>query len=137
MKEDEIRVLVEYRMEQARFACDDGKYLLEGQRTPQSIINRAYYAMFYAALALLQTRGKIPSKHSGVMELFDLEFVRTGLLPKELSHDFHKAFDLRQVTDYRVRPVATRDQAQALLEKAARFVQAVAQYLSTTPPPTP
>jgi uncharacterized protein (UPF0332 family) len=71
------------------------------------------------------------------MELFDLEFVRTGLLPKELSHDFHKAFDLRQVTDYRVRPVATRDQAQALLEKAARFVQAVAQYLSTTPPPTP
>jgi uncharacterized protein (UPF0332 family) len=32
--------------------------------------------MFYAALALLQKIGKVPSKDKGVISLFDAEFVR-------------------------------------------------------------
>jgi len=63
MKEDEIQILTQYRLEQARTALNDARFLLEGRRSPQSIVNRAYYAMFYAALALLQKIGKIPSKH--------------------------------------------------------------------------
>ena len=63
MKPEETEVLINYRLEQAEAALDDAKYLLEGQRSPQGIINRSYYAMFYAAIALLQKIGKIPSKH--------------------------------------------------------------------------
>ena len=55
--------------------------------------------MFYAALALLQKVGKIPTKHTGVISLFDTEFALKGIIPKELSKDFHKAFELRQVSD--------------------------------------
>jgi uncharacterized protein (UPF0332 family) len=86
-------------LEQAEIALEDGKFLLQGNRSPQSIINRAYYAMFYAALALLQKIGKFP--HTGMISLFDTEFVVRGIFPKELSKDFHKAFELRQVFDYR------------------------------------
>jgi uncharacterized protein (UPF0332 family) len=86
-------------LEQAEIALQDGKFLLQGNRSPQSIINRAYYAMFYAALALLQKIGKFP--HTGMISLFDTEFVVRGIFPKELSKDFHKAFELRQVFDYR------------------------------------
>jgi uncharacterized protein (UPF0332 family) len=50
--------------------------------------------MFYAALALLQKISKAPSKHSGVISLFDKEFVMRGVFEKELSKDFHKAFEL-------------------------------------------
>ena len=100
MKPDDIKILIRYRLEQAQVALDDAKYLLEGGRSSQSIVNRSYYAMFYAALALLQKISKAPSKHSGVISLFDKEFVMKGIFEKELSKDFHKAFELRQTLDY-------------------------------------
>jgi len=82
------------RLQQARTALEDAKFLLEGKRSPQGIVNRAYYAMFYAALALLEMIGKVPSKHAGVISLFDTEFVLKGEFHKDLSRDFHRAFEL-------------------------------------------
>ena len=96
MKPKEIETLIKYRLEQAHAALDDAKYLIDGNRSAQSIVNRSYYAMFYAALALLQNISKAPSKHSGVISLFDTEFVMKGIFSKELSKHFHKAFELRQ-----------------------------------------
>lgn len=129
MKSEETEVLVRYRLEQAQTALDDAGYLLAGERSPQSIINRAYYAMFYAAVALLQKIGKIPSKHAGVISLFDTEFVKQGIFPKELSRDFHKAFELRQASDYRTTKPPQRNQAEHALNGAVDFVQAVKDYL--------
>ncbi|MEW6680404.1 MAG: HEPN domain-containing protein [bacterium] len=65
------------------------------------MVNRAYYAMFYVALALLQKIGKVPVKHTGVISIFDTEFVLKDIFPKELSRAFHKAFELRQTSDYK------------------------------------
>jgi len=96
---EEIADLIRNRMEQAKTALDDAQFLFKGDRSPQSVVNRAYYAMFYAALALLQKVGKIPTKHTGVISLFDTEFALKGIIPKDLSKDFHKAFELRQVSD--------------------------------------
>ena len=79
MRDDDISTLISYRLEQAQTALDDTKFLFDGQRSPQSIVNRAYYAMFYALLALLQKVGKVPSKHSGVVSLFDTEFFLKGI----------------------------------------------------------
>jgi len=129
MKPEETEVLINYRLDQAQTALDDAKYLLEGQRSPQGIINRSYYAMFYAAIALLQKIGKIPSKHAGVISLFDTEFVKKGIFPKELSRDFHRAFELRQVSDYRTTKPLQRDQAEQVWNKAVDLVQAVKDYL--------
>ena len=129
---EESAALVQYRMEQADAALNDAKYLLDGNRSPQSVINRAYYAMFYAALALLQKAGKIPSKHAGVIGLFDTEFVLKGVFPRELSQDLHKAFELRQVSDYRVLQYPSREKAEETWEKATRFVRAVREYLQGT-----
>ena len=122
--------LIKYRLEQAQTALDDAKYLLEGNRSPQSIVNRAFYAMFYAAIALLQKIGKIPSKHSGVISLFDTEFVLKGIFPKELSKDFHKAFELRQVSDYKTIEQISREQAEEILQKAVLFVNSITKYLT-------
>ena len=58
MKAEEIEILVKHRIDQAREALNDAKYLVDGKRSSQSIVNRAYYAMFYAALALLQSISK-------------------------------------------------------------------------------
>lgn len=68
--------------------------------------------MFYAALALLQKIGKVPSKHSGVVSLFDTEFVIKGVFPQGLSRDFHKAFELRQLSDYKIIDPCTKEKAE-------------------------
>jgi uncharacterized protein (UPF0332 family) len=129
VKSKEIEILIKHRLEQAQEALDDAKYLIDGNRSPQSIINRSYYAMFYAALALLQKISKAPSKHSGVISLFDKEFVMRSIFEKELSKDFHKAFELRQSTDYKIiKPIST-DKADEIWQKAVNFVQAVEHYL--------
>jgi uncharacterized protein (UPF0332 family) len=129
VKEEEIASLVRYRLEQAETALEDGKFLLEGGRSTQSIVNRAYYAMFYSALALLQKIGKIPSKHIGVISLFDTEFALKDIFPKELSRDFHKAFELRQVSDYKTFKPISREKAQEALRSAVNFVGTVKEYL--------
>ncbi|OQY30356.1 MAG: hypothetical protein B6244_00415 [Candidatus Cloacimonetes bacterium 4572_55] len=129
MKEDDIRILIQYRMEQADTALADAKFLIDGQRSPQSIVNRSYYAMFYAALALLQCQTKTPSKHTGVISLFDTEFVLKGVFPKELSKNFHKAFELRQKSDYRVMKKISAEQALDTWRKAREFVVALKNHV--------
>ena len=130
MKKEEISRLITYRLEQAQTALDDARFLLDGARSPQGIVNRAYYAMFYTALALMQKIGKVPSKHSGVISLFDTEFVLKGIFPKELSSDFHKAFELRQLSDYKSFKVISKEKAEQTLNNAAHFVEVVKKYLA-------
>ena len=44
--------LFEYRFKQAEETLSDALKMLHGNFNPRSIVNRAYYFMFYAALAL-------------------------------------------------------------------------------------
>lgn len=134
MKEEDVRELIRRRLQQARESLDDAKFLLEGQRSHRSVANRSYYAMFYAALALLQKIGKTPHKHSGVINLFDTEFVLRGIFPKELSKNFHKAFDLRQASDYQTIEPITKEEAEETLSRASGFVNTVKEYLSPSRP---
>jgi uncharacterized protein (UPF0332 family) len=103
--------------------------LLAGKRSSPSIVNRAYYAMFYAALALLQKIGKVPSKHTGVISLFDTEFVVKGIFPKDFSKNFHKAFELRQTIDYKVTGPISQAKVETILTRAGLFVEEVKRYL--------
>jgi hypothetical protein len=128
MKNTETAALVRYRLDQAQAALDDAKFLLDGNRSPHSVVNRAYYAMFYSGLALLQRIGRVPSKHAGVISLFDTEFVRTGVFPRDLSRDFHRMFELRQLSDYRVMEPLSREKAENAWNKAVRFVEAVRKH---------
>jgi uncharacterized protein (UPF0332 family) len=133
VKQDDKTTIISYRIEQAQIALDDATYLNTGGRSPQSIVNRCYYAMFYATLALLQDIGKAPSKHSGIISLFDTEYVMKGIFPRELSKDLHKAFELRQSSDYKVRPAMPEDQVKEEIYKASRFVEAVKSYFQRSP----
>ena len=76
-----------YRLKQAEETLLDAEKMLKGDLTPRSITNRAYYSMFYALLALfIKTDVNIKtSKHSGVITLFDKEFVKTGKIDKYYS----------------------------------------------------
>ena len=135
MKNSDVKQLVRYRLEQAKEAIEDAHVLIDAQRSAISIVNRAYYAMFYAVLALLQTIGKVPHKHAGAIALFDSEFVKEGPFSKEMSEDLHLAFQLRQASDYQVAPRIDREEAAQVLEKATNFVSTIGKHLKFDPLP--
>jgi len=98
MKE-EIRSLVNYRLERARESIEEAKILMERGHI-NTFINRLYYACFYAVSASLLTKGLSSAKHSGVRSLFHQNFVKTGILNIESGQFFDKLFDNRQKADY-------------------------------------
>ena len=95
--------LARYRLKQAEESIDEAAFLLQGEKSARSVINRAYYGMFYAVLALLIFEPYASSKHSGILGYFNKRFVKPGIFPEELGRIINKAFDLRQRGDYRDR----------------------------------
>ena len=126
---ENTQILVNYRLEQADESLEAAKVLLEKDLLRPSV-NRSYYAMFYAVLALLAVKRKETSKHSGAISIFDKEFVKEGVFPKEFSRWIHGAFDLRQRSDYATWHQITRDDAQETYRDACVFVKGVKENLT-------
>ena len=128
MKPEQTDKLIHYRLEQARETLREAE-ILDREASWRGVINRSYYAMFYAVLALAVKYQESPSKHSGVIAFFDRQFIKTGLFPKDLSRKLHIAFDQRQVFDYGEINLAGKDSAQEALADAREFIDAIEQYL--------
>lgn len=137
MKPEQLAELVRYRLNQAYETLHEAEILL-AESALRGAINRAYYAMFYALLALLATKQLGTSKHSGAVSLFDREYVKTGQFPRELSRSLRLAFNLRQTQDYKEMTEVDEPTAASTVADANTFVEAIKTYLQThgylTPP---
>ena len=125
---DDIGTLVKARLRQAQNALDAGQILLS-QGLYSDSINRAYYAMFYAVLALLVTRQLGTSKYKGAISLFDREFVKTGIFSKEMSMWLHHTFEQRLEADYADLIEPSLEDASECSIQAESFVRQVKEYL--------
>lgn len=94
-----------------------------------SAINRAYYAIFYAANALLATKGLSRSKHSGVIAAFRQHFVKPGLIEDEYSDTYGRVMANRHVGDYEIQLTVEPNVAQDDLRDARRFAERVKRHL--------
>lgn len=131
MSEDRLdkRALIQYRLDQAREVLKDAHALYDIERTPISIVNRAYYSMFYAVLALMVSINKDTSKHTGALSFFDEYFVKQKVFPKEMSELIHNAFESRQEGDYRESSKIDRESAREILQSADTFLELVEKKL--------
>ena len=91
--------LAHHRIARAHEALKEADLLIEQQHF-SGALNRLYYAAFYAARALLATRNLDSSRHSGVIALFQEQFVRTGHVELEVARALPRAFEKRQTSDY-------------------------------------
>jgi uncharacterized protein (UPF0332 family) len=128
MSAGQLEDLLGYRLEQAHETLREAEILLDAAAL-RGAVNREYYAMFYALLALLATKRLGTSKHSGAISLFDREFVKPGLFPRELSRALHLAFERRQSHDYAELVPITPEIAQETVDDAVLFVGAVETHL--------
>ena len=93
--------------------------------------SRAYYAMFYAATALLDSKGLSFKRHSALIAAFGKEFTATGLLPAELHKFLSSAENARHIGDYMIEKEPAPTDVAIHLERADKFIQAAEQFLST------
>jgi uncharacterized protein (UPF0332 family) len=123
------RELALYRLQQAEESLEEARFLFEGQKSPRSVINRAYYAMYYSVLALLIFESYSSSKHSGVLSFFNKRFIKGNVIPQDVGRAINRAFDLRQRGDYREYVTLSRKQAEPFLNEARKFIDTVQSYL--------
>jgi len=126
------QTLFKYRLTEAEETLSDAKTLLESARSPRSVVNRAYYSMFYAVLALfiaLEIEHRT-SKHSGIIGIFDKEIIHTGLLGREYSRLLHRMFDTRQECDYKEFVQVSQDDAVVAITQAEQFLSAIKELLA-------
>ena len=117
----EEKALIRYRMERAHETIEEAKVLFDAGHL-NSYVNRLYYACFYAVSALLLTRDFSTSKHGYLRSLMHREFVKTGLIPKELGGHFDLLFDSRLKGDYSDFTVFKIDDISGWLERTQEFV---------------
>jgi uncharacterized protein (UPF0332 family) len=125
-------------MDKAQKALASAKLLLSAGDT-DGATNRAYYAMFDAAIAALIWAGAnaeqhSPKTHSGLIASFGQNLVKAGTLPAEFGRALNRVQELRLTADYLAEPVSS-DKAQWAIEEAESFVGAVLALLLQPKPP--
>ncbi len=108
MKKEDISILIANNLQKAKDTLIQANALHNIQQYI-GVVNRGYYAMFYAASAILLTKGLGTSKHSGVISLLDREFVNKKEIEPIWSKIFRNAFNLRNWGDYDEQAVITKE----------------------------
>lgn len=90
---------VQYRIKRAKETYSDALFLYE-KGSFNSSINRLYYAAFYATIALMLKHGVEVKSHNGVKLKLGEEFVKKGIISKELAKTYSLLSDYRHKGDY-------------------------------------
>jgi uncharacterized protein (UPF0332 family) len=90
---------------------------------------RAYYAMFYAAQAMLLQRDLSFSKHSAVIAAFGREFAKTGAIDSKYHRYLIDAQDFRNLGDYDIGASVTPEQVDAIFMWTREFLIMAEEHL--------
>jgi len=127
--ESSLKELAGYRMERAKemlSAAEDNLKICQYKTS----LNRSYYAIFHAMRAMNILKGFDSSKHSGVIAYFNKEYIKEGIMDKELSVIIKSSSFLREKSDYDDFFIVGRNETENQLASAKVFLEAVEKYLT-------
>ena len=130
MLSEEIIALSKTRLEIAkeRIAFADEIMRLGDYKT---VANRSYYAVFSAMRAVLALDGFDSKKHSGIIAEFRKNYLKTDLLPRELSPMIDGLVEARQGSDYDDFYIISKDEVEEQLENSKKFIAEIEKFLNT------
>jgi uncharacterized protein (UPF0332 family) len=103
----------------------------EQDLSPSTAVNRAYYACFYAASAVLIAEGRKFVRHAGTRNAVHQFLVHKGRLPTELGTQYDKLMTSRHEADYEATVSWTPLEARHAAQTAERIVTALRALLPT------
>lgn len=112
---------INYRLQRAEESYSDARILAEKERW-NAVINRLYYACFYAVIALLLKNDIETQTHDGSRTHFGLKYIKTGLIEKRFGKIYTKLFDMRQKGDYGDLYDYDKDTVSPLIDSTREFI---------------
>lgn len=91
--------------------------------------SKAYYAMFYAARALLISAEIDVSKHSAVESAFGFHFAKAGKIDSRYHRMLIEARKIREIADYDIDEEVEDIAASDRLKDAKEFIIAIRKLL--------
>ena len=116
-------------LQDAQLCVDHGRY--------DSAVSRAYYAMFRAAMALLEYDGDVRPgwNHGRLEQALQRRMVSgRGLLQDEDVRELRGVYALRVIADYQDRRISSRE-AQTSLDTAYHFIAKIEEVIRGTAHP--
>ncbi len=90
--------------------------------------SKIYYAMFYAAQALLKSEGIDVIKHSAVESAFGYYFAKPGRVEVKYHRMLIDARKIREIADYDIQEEIVQPAATLKLEEGKAFVAMIKSY---------
>jgi len=115
-------------IEKAENALQVAKELLSNRHYPDAV-SKAYYVMFYSALALLINNDIKRSSHSGVISAFGYFFAKTKKIDPKYHRMLTKAYIDRETADYDIYKTISGELATRKVKEAKEFLNGIKRYL--------
>lgn len=120
---------IQANLERAEAALQAAQVLLASNLYDDAT-SRTYYAAFYAATALLLSKGLSFNSHTGVLRAISLNFVKTGQLEQHFGKELNWLAELRQLGDYGETHHVPKESAERAMTVARQFLAQIRSLLS-------
>jgi len=127
--DENTKIIIGVRLEKAKDDIATAHELIALRRL-RGAVNRAYYAIYHLATAVLLTQDIERSKHSGVQSAFSQYLVKPGLIEPEYGRILTSARKARETSDYADRIELDEETAQRIIADTDRFVARMEEYLA-------
>jgi len=117
-------------LEKAEHALEVAEELLKAGYAPDAA-SKVYYAMFYAAQALLKSEGINVVKHSAVESALGYHYAKRGRIDPKYHRMLINARKIRETVDYDLEEEVVEPVASLKLEEGRAFVDAIKELLET------
>jgi len=124
LNDEERRIMVEHESCKARQTFAQAE-TLRREGYWDGVANHLYYASFHAVNALLIHDGHGVRTHHGASALFRQLYVKTGILPVEVSEHYSILQTMRDKADYNCSFDATEQLVEPLFEPTRQLIETV------------
>lgn len=124
LNDEERRIMVDHERQKARQTFAQAETLRRDGYW-DGVANRLYYASFHAVNALLIHDGHSVRTHHGASAMFRQLYIKTGILPVQVSEHYSVLQTMRDKADYNCSFDATQMLVEPLIEPTKQLIDAV------------
>lgn len=128
LNEEERKAIVTYRLEKSYKSLQQAKGVVD-KGYWEVVANRLYYAAYYAVSALLIANKYTAKTHEGFIQVFGLNFIKTGIVNNELGKTYSKLFSLRLTGDYEDHYNLEESDVVPMIEPTERLIEVISSLI--------
>ena len=128
LTDEERQALVFNKVRRSKETWAEAKGIIENKYW-YAAANRMYYACYYMVSALLLKNGQSAHTHGGIIGLFGLHFVKTGIVSSEMGKFYSELYELRQTGDYDDWKTLAESDILPLIPKVELFLDTIERLI--------